>query len=150
LHLGDDLAKNLDRADAASERIKASIDAHITEHGIDAPLEPPYRPVWAPGPETARASELDLASAGIGSVIWSMGYATDYAWLDLPIFNGRGYPAHVRGVTNATGIYVLGLPWLYTWGSGRFTGVARDAAYLADRIVEQRALEGSRTASAVA
>jgi putative flavoprotein involved in K+ transport len=25
---------------------------------------------------------------------------------------------------------VLGLPWLYTWGSGRFVGVGRDAAYV--------------------
>jgi len=26
------------------------------------------------------------------------------------------------------------LPWLYTWGSGRFSGVARDALYLAEQI----------------
>jgi putative flavoprotein involved in K+ transport len=34
------------------------------------------------------------------------------------------------------GVYVLGLPWLHTWGSGRFVGVARDAAYLAERIAQ--------------
>lgn len=28
------------------------------------------------------------------------------------------------------GFYFLELPWLYTWGSGRFSGVARDASYL--------------------
>ena len=32
------------------------------------------------------------------------------------------------------GVYFLGLPWLHTWGSGRFSGVARDAQYLADYI----------------
>jgi putative flavoprotein involved in K+ transport len=31
-------------------------------------------------------------------------------------------------------LYVLGLPWLYTWGSGRFVGVGRDAEYLAVEI----------------
>jgi putative flavoprotein involved in K+ transport len=31
-------------------------------------------------------------------------------------------------------VYFLGLPWLYTWGSGRFSGVARDAEYLAEHI----------------
>jgi putative flavoprotein involved in K+ transport len=31
-------------------------------------------------------------------------------------------------------VYFLGLPWLYTWGSGRFSGVGRDAAYLAEHI----------------
>jgi putative flavoprotein involved in K+ transport len=40
----------------------------------------------------------------------------------------------VRGVTPVPGVYFLGLPWLYTWGSGRFSGVARDAEYLAEHI----------------
>jgi putative flavoprotein involved in K+ transport len=31
-------------------------------------------------------------------------------------------------------VYFLGLPWLYTWGSGRFSGVARDAEYVAEHI----------------
>jgi putative flavoprotein involved in K+ transport len=37
-------------------------------------------------------------------------------------------------VTAQEGLYFLGLPWLHTWGSGRFSGIARDAAWLADRI----------------
>jgi len=32
------------------------------------------------------------------------------------------------------GLYFLGLPWLNTWGSGRFLGIAEDAQYLADVI----------------
>jgi putative flavoprotein involved in K+ transport len=32
------------------------------------------------------------------------------------------------------GLYVLGLPWLHTWGSGRFASVARDAEHLAREI----------------
>jgi putative flavoprotein involved in K+ transport len=58
----------------------------------------------------------------------------DFNWLDAPVFNGRGYPAHRRGVTPVPGLYFVGLPWLYTWGSGRFSGVARDAAHIVDRI----------------
>jgi putative flavoprotein involved in K+ transport len=52
----------------------------------------------------------------------------------LPVFNGRGQPSHVRGVSPVPGAYLLGLPWLYSWGSGRFSGVARDAEYLAEHI----------------
>ena len=37
-------------------------------------------------------------------------------------------------MTAADGLYFLGLPWLYTWGSGRFSGVATDAAFLGDQI----------------
>jgi putative flavoprotein involved in K+ transport len=54
------------------------------------------------------------------------------------VFNGRGHPQHVRGVTRQEGLYFLGLPWLHTWGSGRFSGVARDALYLAERIEAHR------------
>jgi putative flavoprotein involved in K+ transport len=42
-------------------------------------------------------------------------------------------------VTNVPGLYFIGLPWQHTWGSGRFGGVADDAQYVAERIVEQRA-----------
>ena len=32
------------------------------------------------------------------------------------------------------GVYVLGLPWLHTWGSGRFVGVGRDAEFVSKHI----------------
>jgi putative flavoprotein involved in K+ transport len=127
----DDLAQCLDQADQVSESIKTSIDGFIAKQGISAPEETRYRPVWAPSRERA---ELDYRAAGIRSVVWCIGFRTDYGWIDLPIFNGRGQPAHVRGVTPVPGIYFLGLPWLYTWGSGRFSGIARDAEYLAEHI----------------
>ena len=39
-------------------------------------------------------------------------------------------------MTSCDGLFFLGLPWQHTWGSGRFSGVAGDAAYLADQISE--------------
>jgi putative flavoprotein involved in K+ transport len=64
----------------------------------------------------------------------------------VPAFDGAGYPTHHRGVTTVRGLYVIGLPWLHTWGSGRFAGIERDARYLADRVAETRLLE-SRAAA---
>jgi putative flavoprotein involved in K+ transport len=87
--------------------------------------------VWKP----AREREiLNLRSAGIGAIVWCIGFRPDFAWIDAAVFDGRGNPGHVRGVTRQPGLYFLGLPWLHTWGSGRFSGVARDAAFLAERI----------------
>ena len=83
---------------------------------------------------------LDLQAAGITSVVWCIGFRPDFEWLDAPVFNGRGQPVHTRGVTQQKGLYFLGLPWQYTWGSGRFSGVSRDAAFLADRIDAVREL----------
>ncbi|WP_176081991.1 MSMEG_0569 family flavin-dependent oxidoreductase [Paraburkholderia tropica] len=133
LRFRPNLRANLDSADETYNRINASIDKFIAQKGIDAPPGEIYRAVWEP---QAERSALDLASSGIGSIVWCIGFRPDFSWVDLPIFNGRGYPGHARGVTAQEGLYFLGLPWLHTWGSGRFSGIARDAAFLADRIVE--------------
>jgi putative flavoprotein involved in K+ transport len=139
LEFAGDLAHNLDQADAVAESIKTTIDKFIEARGIHAPIEARYTPPWRP---EAEVRELDLAKAGIRTVIWSIGYRSDYRWIEVPVFDGKGYPSHQRGVTSVDGLYFLGLPWLYTWGSGRFSGVAQDPEYLAGRIaarIESRA-----------
>ncbi len=124
----DDLAQNLNQADASAERIKQSIDAFILKHNIEAPVEAPYEPIWQP---KDTALSLDIQKAGITTVIWAVGYNLDFRWVEIPVFDGQGYPSHERGVTPISGLYFLGLPWLYTWGSGRFSGIAQDAQHLA-------------------
>ena len=54
----------------------------------------------------------------MNSVIWCTGFRPDWRWIDVPAFNGEGYPVHYRGVSKVDGLYVIGLPWLTTWGSG--------------------------------
>ena len=131
LRFQEDLRANLDNADAVSESIKDSIDGFIEGNGIDAPEEARYVPVWEPPGEPA---DLPLSGTDITSVVWSTGFGRDHRWIEIPIFDGRGYPTHSRGVTSCEGLYFLGLPWQYTWGSGRFCGVAADAEYLAGRV----------------
>lgn len=137
LEFADDLKVNLDHADAVAEGIKDAIDAHITAHGIAAPDEPRYVPVWEPD---GRPHELDLEQAGITSVVWSTGFRRDHRWIEAPVFDGRGYPMHWRGATSVPGLYFLGLPWQHSWGSGRFEAVGRDAEFLADHIDASRRL----------
>jgi putative flavoprotein involved in K+ transport len=131
LQFESNLAENLDHADRIYNSINASIDKFIAKNDIDAPPGEVYTAPWHPSRERPA---LNLREAGIASVIWCIGFQPDFGWLDLPVFNGRGQPSHVRGVTNQAGLYFLGLPWLHTWGSGRFSGVARDALYLAEQI----------------
>jgi putative flavoprotein involved in K+ transport len=125
------LRKSLDAADAVAESIKDSIDAYIARNDIDAPAERRYVPVWQPDGEV---TEVDFAAHDITSVVWSVGFRTDYRWLRVGVFDGEGHPCHNRGATATAGLYFLGLPWLHTWGSGRFAAIARDAEYLADYI----------------
>jgi len=131
LQFAGDLRDNLDHADKIYNGINASIDRFIAAAGIDAPPGEAYEPVCQPQQEHL---SLNLREAGITSVVWCIGFQPDFSWLDAPVFNGRGHPGHTRGVTAVPGLYFIGLPWLHTWGSGRFSGVARDAQYLAQQI----------------
>lgn len=135
LEFRESLKQNLDQADAVAESIKRTIDRFIEENQILAPEELPYQPVWQPEQEILA---LDYEQANIGTVIWCTGYHSDFSWVEVPVFDGKGYPGHDRGVTGVWGLYFLGLPWLYTWGSGRFSGIARDASYLADYITARK------------
>lgn len=132
IRFGDDLAANLDAADATAERIKAEIDRFITDNGIDAPAEASWRPVWSPGPEEGRAVPVER----LGSVVWCTGFRMDYGWIDIDVLDGEGYPRHRRGVTPVDGLVFLGLPWMHTWGSGRFSAVGDDARHVVAAIEE--------------
>jgi putative flavoprotein involved in K+ transport len=134
LEFKPNLRHNLDRADDVYESIKSTIDEYINRNNIDAPIESPSQPVWQPETEVL---ELDYQKNNITAVVWCIGYNTNFSWVNVPVFDGKGYPSHDRGVTNVRGLYFLGLPWLYTWGSGRFSGIARDAEYLSDYIAKR-------------
>lgn len=127
------LESALNGADSVAESIKDLIDNYIEKSGIDAPLEERYVPVWRPEKEP---TSLDLKAAGITSVVWAVGFRTDYAWVKVPAFDGGGHPVHSRGISVAPGLHFLGLPWLHTWGSGRFAAIARDSEYLSTAILK--------------
>ena len=129
VRFADDLARNLDDADEVYVSIRRDIDAYIAKAGIDAPDEPPFVPVWAPD---GTPDAIDCAAEGISAIVWAIGFRPNYSWIELPAFDGRGNPKFRRGVSPVDGLYFIGLPWLNTWGSGRFLGVAEDSAYLAE------------------
>ncbi len=130
----EDLKHNLDEADKTYNRILKNIDTYIETNGIEAPQGKPYTALWQPDSENL--SPIDYRKENITSVIWCTGYKVDYNWIDFPnVFNHRGFPEYDRGVSKETGLYFIGLPWLHTWGSGRFSHVGQDAEYLSKYIV---------------
>ena len=141
------LTQSLDHADSVYNSICGDIDRWIESQGIDAPPPTRYEPVWRPDHEP---TSLDLHAAGITSVVWAIGYRPDYSWMRADVFDGVGRPMHHRGETSVPGLYFLGLPWLHTWGSGRFLGIAQDAAHVVDRIRDTRSggSMGARTGAA--
>ena len=134
-----DLADNIARGDANYLSILDQADAYVASNGVDLPEEPSARS-FGPDPEcmTNPILELDLADAGLSSIIWATGYAVDFSWLQFDVFEDDGRPKHQRGVTAEPGLYFLGLPWLSRRGSSFIWGVWHDAKYLADQISIQR------------
>lgn len=126
------LTDSLDAADAVYNSICADIDRYIEATGVDAPPASRYEPVWEPD---ADPTTLDLHAAGITTIIWAIGYRPDYRWLEVSAFDGGGRPIQTRGVTEVPGLSFIGLPWMHTWGSGRFLGIDRDARHIADTVI---------------
>lgn len=85
----------------------------------------------------------------VSNVIWCTGFRPDFDWIQPPIAGADGWPVHERGVVaNAPGLYVVGLPFLYSAASALLGGVGRDAAYIADRIAERVTGPASKPARA--
>lgn len=135
----DDLAENLARGDANYMSVLDEADAYVERNGLDLPEDPEARRI-DPDPEcvTNPVLELNLAQAGITSIIWATGYTRDYSWLKVDAFDESGNPKHQRGVSTEPGIYFLGLPWQSRRGSSFIWGVWHDAKHLADEIAIQR------------
>ena len=123
----------LDKADSVYNSICSDIDAFIEREGLDAPPATRYSPVWEPDVET---TELDLRAEGITGIVWAIGYRPDYRWIEASAFDGGGRPMQNRGVTGVDGLMFVGLPWMHTWGSGRFLGIDRDAKHIAETIID--------------
>ncbi|SER48719.1 putative flavoprotein involved in K+ transport [Faunimonas pinastri] len=139
LSFRSDLAANIARGDANYLSLLDEADAYIARNGLDLPEEPEAR-VFAAEPSciTDPILQLDLAKAGIATIIWATGFTSDYSWLEVDAFDENGRPKHQRGVSPEAGIYFLGLPWLSGRGSSFIWGVWHDAKHVADHILIQR------------
>ena len=134
-----DLADNLSKGHANTLSVLDEADAYITRNGLNFPEEPEARIVHSkPTCETNPILELDLAEAGITSIVWATGFKVDYSWLQVDAFDEQGRPKHERGISTEPGVYFLGLPWQSRRGSSFIWGVWHDAKFLADQITIQR------------
>jgi putative flavoprotein involved in K+ transport len=138
LSFASDLAQNIAQGDAYYLSLLDEADAYVARTGLDFPEEPEAREL---GPLPAGAvdpvRELDLARAGVTSVIWATGFTADYSWLQVDALDANGRPSHRRGVSSEPGVYFLGLPWQSRRGSSFIWGVWHDARYIADHIATQ-------------
>ncbi len=134
-----DLRDNIARGDANYLSLLDEADAYVERNGLDLPEEPEARALGAyPESVADPLRELDLAAAGVRTVLWATGFTADYGWLRVDAFDENGRPRHQRGVSSEPGVYFMGLPWQSRRGSSFIWGAWHDAKYVADQICIQR------------
>lgn len=129
------LAENVAQGDADYFEVLREADAYIEQNGLDLPPEPEaWQLLDDPECLTHPILSLDLAQAGITNIVWATGFKVDYRWMEVDVFDDKGYPVHKRGITAEKGIYFLGLPNQSNRSSSFIWGVWHDAKYIADHI----------------
>jgi putative flavoprotein involved in K+ transport len=142
VHFCNDLEQTLESAERKLHRVLDRIDRYVDETLMDAgAIERAPRIEVATPPPT----ELDLGRAGIRTVLWATGYRRQYPWLRVPVVDIRGEILHEGGVTNAPGLYALGLNFQRRRNSSFINGVGSDARELTDHIV--RRFQGASVAA---
>jgi putative flavoprotein involved in K+ transport len=120
-------------ADLKMTRFLDRADEWARTAALDLP--PPTRPQPTPLPHTPTLA-LDLTTGAVRTVVWATGFRPDYSWLELPVLDRSGRLRHHGGViTEAPGLYALGLPMLRTRASTYIHGASSDTEAVADRLM---------------
>jgi putative flavoprotein involved in K+ transport len=145
LTIATDLGENLAQGDASFVDFKRQADEYAARKGLDLSSEASAEVIRDATEVAHPILSLDLAKAGISTIIWANGFRYDFNWVNLPVFAdetkpSRRAPVHKRGITAVRGVYFLGLPWLHKLKSAFLNGVGDDAEYLAEHIADDARL----------
>ncbi len=142
LAIAPDLHDQLRKVDRSAEIVCEQIDRLIEAEGLDAPPADPADPtnwdehIGHEGFDVPLRGTLDLAAAGISTVIWATGFRPDLGWIRRPILDATGVPVHRDGITADPGLAFVGLKFQRKYGSDVLYGVGDDAAIVADHIAD--------------
>jgi len=129
------LANQFALADLKMNRLLGTFDDWARSRTPEPEVGPPER--FEPTRAPARPSlSLELRSGEIRSIVWATGFRPDYRWLDVPVLDRNGELRHDGGVvTEAPGLYALGLPVLRRRKSTFIIGAEDDARDVVGHLV---------------
>ena len=118
-------------------RVKRS---NIEAAGVD------YTPERTVGVQDGKPVLGDGRVLDVTNVVWCTGFGKDTDWIQVPIGEDR-WPTQTRGVvTDAPGLYFVGLPFLQGFYSMLIGGVGRDAGFVARHIARRMSASSAATA----
>ena len=87
------------------------------------------------GIQSGKPQLEDGRTLPVQAVVWATGFHPDFSWIDLPVFDDRGYPRHQHGVVpEAPGLYFVGLHFQSALSSALMGGVGADANYIVGKM----------------
>ena len=128
VHLCNNIAEAVAGSHARMEKLLRRIDIFADAVGAPAEAGP------APFGVSQSPAALDLAGAGIRSVVWATGFRRDYRWLQVPVLSPDGEIIHVGGVTQSPGLFVTGLRFLRRRDASFISALIDDATELTAEI----------------
>ena len=134
-------------ADLKMNRLLDAFDEWAECNGIATDVETAER---FPATEIGASPRLgcDLGSE-IKTIVWATGFRPDYSWLDVPVFDRKGTLRKYRGVVDAPGLYVLGLPFLRRRKSSFIHGAEDDVRELSSDLFDYLDRTARRPAAAI-
>ena len=136
-------------ADLKLGRLLDRFDEWALGNGVEGEFEPTHRPEPTHVDAKPRLS-LDLRSGETATIVWATGFRPDYSWLQVPAFDRRGRLRHDGGVvTDAPGMYAIGLNLLRRRKSSFIHGAEDDARELTDHLAAYLARAGGAHMTAV-
>jgi putative flavoprotein involved in K+ transport len=128
------LANKTSLADLKLGRLLDTFDAWATTAGLDDVVDAPHRPEPT-RVDPATPLILDLRRGAIASIVWATGFRADHAFLQVPVLDRKGRLKHDGGVvTDAPGLYAIGLNLLRRRKSTFVHGAEDDARELTDHL----------------
>jgi putative flavoprotein involved in K+ transport len=136
ISLQSNAAMHVKFADGFSKKVKEMVDEFIQKTVTKAgPPETDENDLPDENADCASPlTSLDLKENDIRSIIWSTGFAGDYSYIKLPVFDEEGNLKHKDAMSDVPGLYFLGYPWLRGRKSLLILGIKGDAEFVADRI----------------
>jgi putative flavoprotein involved in K+ transport len=126
VHFDDSLATTTGQAERRMRSLLRRIDAYVAAAGLEREVGEPDSPPAVELPEPP--DRLDLAAAGVRTVLWATGFRQDHRWLPAPALDEHGVLRQRYGITPLPGLFTVGQRFQTRRNSTFIGGSRHDAA----------------------
>lgn len=136
---GGDLMASVEESDRRLQRLLDAVDGYVDAAGLTSEVWGPIRP--RPVRVTDPPREIDLRAEGINTILLATGYQPHHPWLHVPVTSADGSIRQYRGITPASGLYVVGQRFQHRRDSGFIDGARHDVETVVEHMAGRQLLD---------